>query len=235
MQREDQSAQTWLECHWSTIYTVHPVIPPFVWKPLTTLPKPGETHVMVKLALLVLLAFNPSFEIRDVNGRPYKPFLVEEKAQILFFLSSDCPISRFYAPEIQRICAEYRAHGVRCGLVYEDRPVNAAAIRAHLDEFGYRGIPAVSDTTGKIAAQVNAIVTPEAVVIDRIGRIRYRGRIDNFYADLGKPRRTATVHDLRDAVDAVVAGRVVTHSETTSVGCFIMSPDLFPDPYKEKK
>jgi hypothetical protein len=186
---------------------------------------------MVNLVLLALLAVNPSFEVRDVNGRPYKPFRVEEKAQVLFFLSAECPISRFYAQEIQRICKEYGLRGVGCGLVYEDLPVNAAAIRAHLDEFGYRGIPAATDGTGKIATQVNATITPQAVVIDRAGQIRYRGRIDNFYAALGKPRRAATIHDLRDALDAVVTGRTVTHPETTAVGCFIMSPDVF----KEKK
>jgi thiol-disulfide isomerase/thioredoxin len=186
---------------------------------------------MVNLIFLALLAINPAFEVRDVHGRPFKPFRVEEKAQILFFLSSECPISRFYAQEIQRICKEYGGRGVRCGLVYEDLPVNDASIRAHLEEFGYRGIPAMTDGTGRIATQVNATVTPEAVVIDKAGRIRYRGRIDNFYADLGKPRRAATVHDLRDALDAVVAGRAVQHPETTPVGCFIMSPDLF----KEKK
>ena len=186
---------------------------------------------MINLVFLALLAVYPWFEVRDVNGRPYKPFHVEEKAQVLFFLSAECPISRFYAQEIQRICRDYGARGVRCGLVYEDFPVNAPALRMHLDEFGYRGIPATTDGTGEIATQVNATVTSEAVVIDRAGQIRYRGRIDNFYADLGRPRRTATVHDLRDALDAVVSGRVVTHPETTAVGCFIMSPD----PIKEKK
>jgi len=186
---------------------------------------------MMNLIFLALLAVNPSFEVSDVNGRPIKPFRVEEKAQVLFFLSAECPISRFYAQEIQRICNEYGERGVRCGLVYEDFPVNAPAIRTHLEEFGYRGIPAMTDDTGKIATQVNAIVTSEAVVIDKRGQIRYRGRIDNFYADFGRPRRAATVHDLRDALDAVVSGRVVTHPETTAVGCFIMSPD----PIKEKK
>jgi hypothetical protein len=186
---------------------------------------------MINLVLLGLLAVSSSIEVRDVYGRLFKPFRVEGKAQILFFLSAECPISRFYAQEIQRLCRENAARGVRCGLVYEDLPVNPAAIRAHLDEFGYRGIPAMTDGAGKIATHVNATVTPEAVVIDRAGQIRYRGRIDNFYAGLGKPRRVATVHDLRDALDAVVAGRTVTHPETTSVGCFIMSPDLF----KERK
>jgi len=186
---------------------------------------------MMNLILLALLSVNPSVEVRDVSGRLFKPFRVDGKAQVLFFLSAECPISRFYAQEIQRICREYGERGVRCGLVYEDFPVNAPAIRKHLEEFGYRGIPAMTDDTGKIATQVNAKVTSEAVVIDKRGQIRYRGRIDNFYADLGRPRRTATVHDLRDALDAVVSGRVVTHPETTAVGCFIMSPDLF----KEKK
>jgi hypothetical protein len=198
---------------------------------MTTSGQSVETDDMVKLFFLLLFAVNPSFEVRDVNGRPYKPFRVEENAQILFFLSAECPISRFYASEIQRICEEYRSRGVSCGLVYEDLPVNAAVIRAHLLEFGYRNIPVVTDGTRKIASQVNAIVTPQAVVIDRSGAIRYRGRIDNFYADLGKPRHIATIHDLRDAVDAVMSGRVVTHPETTSVGCFITSPNLI----KEKK
>ena len=70
-----------------------------------------------------------------------------------------------------------------------------------------------------------------AVVLDKSGSVRYRGRIDNFYADLGKPRRAATTHDLRDALDAVVAGRAVAHPETTPIGCFIVSHELF----KEKK
>ena len=106
--------------------------------------------------------------------------------------------------------------------------MNVRAIRAHLDEFGYRSIPAATDDTGRIAMQVNATATPEAVVIDRAGRIRYRGRIDNFYADLGKPRRAATVHDLRDAVDAVIAGRSVTHPETTAVGIRISTESISP-------
>lgn len=186
---------------------------------------------MVNLVLLALLAVSSSFEVRDVYGHAFKPFRVEEKAQIVFFLSAECPISRFYAQEIQRICKEYAARGVRCGLVYEDLPVNAAAVRAHLDEFGYRGIPTATDGARKIATQANATVTPEAVVIGKAGQIRYRGRIDNFYADLGKPRRVATVHDLRDALDAVVSGGVVARPETTPVGCFIVSPDVF----KEKK
>lgn len=72
-----------------------------------------------------------------------------------------------------------------------------------------------------------ATVTPEAVVVDRNGEIRYRGRIDNFYADLGKPRQQITQHDLADALNAVLAGKPVLHPETKALGCYIVSPDIF--------
>jgi thiol-disulfide isomerase/thioredoxin len=175
---------------------------------------------------LALAAMDPSMQIRDVNGGVLSPFLVEAKAVVLFFLSTECPISRFYAPQIQTICSSYRARGVTCRLVYEDLPLTPRTVRQHLVEFGYRGIAAAIDESGDIAKKVGARVTPEAIVIDKAGHIRYRGRIDNFYADLGKPRREVTVHDLTDALDAVLAGRPVPHPETKPIGCFITSPEV---------
>jgi hypothetical protein len=99
-------------------------------------------------------------------------------------------------------------------------------MQKHLHDYRYGGIPAVIDGRRKIANRARATVTPEAVVVDSRGEIRYRGRIDNFYADLGKPRQQVTAHDLRDALDAVLAGRVVPHPETRALGCAIVSADI---------
>src|SRR5262245_45952524 len=94
---------------------------------------------------LALTSLGSSIEVRDVNAQAFYPFRVEKTAQVLFFLSTECPISRFYAQEIQRICRDYGSQGVGCGLIYEDLPLEASAVRAHLTEFGYRGIPAAID------------------------------------------------------------------------------------------
>lgn len=142
-------------------------------------------------------------------------------ANVLVFVASDCPVSNGYAPEIQRICRDYRAKGVTCSLVYEDVAINKARVRAHRDEYRYTDISAVIDADRAIATRVKATVTPQAVVVGAGGAVKYRGRIDNQYAALGKPRRVVTVHDLRDALDAVLAGRPVSNPETEAFGCHI--------------
>jgi hypothetical protein len=99
-------------------------------------------------------------------------------------------------------------------------------MQKHLSEYRYAGIPAAIDSARKIANRARATVTPEAVLIDNQGQVRYRGRIDNFYADLGKPRQQVTAHDLRDALDAVLAGRRVPNPETKALGCYIVPPEI---------
>jgi hypothetical protein len=137
-------------------------------------------------------------------------------------VSTDCPVSNAYAPEIQRVCAAYRSKGVGCTLVYEDVHVSPADVRRHLDEHRYEGIAAAIDADASLAVRVNATITPETVVVDRAGAVRYRGRIDNFYVSFGHSRQVVTVHDLRDALDAVLTGKPVSAPATEAVGCFIV-------------
>jgi len=169
-----------------------------------------------------------SVQIRDIDGRTLNPFAPAGAVSVIFFVATDCPVSNSYAPEIQRVCREYGARGVACSLMYEDIETAGLRlddeVRKHLREYGYDGIPAAVDRSRIIARHANASMTPQAVVVDRAGAIRYRGRIDNFYAALGKPRQQVTEHDLRDALDAVLAGRTVPKRETEAVGCYIVDP-----------
>jgi hypothetical protein len=177
------------------------------------------------LPITVLAASAPG--VKDLSGSLLNVFKPSGAANALFFISSDCPISNSYAPTIQKMCAGYESQGVRCTLLYEDIGADRGSVAKHLEEFGYRGIPAAIDADRKIANYVKATVTPEAVVIDRNGEIRYRGRIDNFYAALGKPRQQVTQHDLGDALNAVLMGKPVATPETKALGCYIVSPDIF--------
>jgi hypothetical protein len=188
------------------------------WPPRSEFDSVRLDRMMSKKVLLgaVLLA---SAAVR-LPGDPFRP---AGPAGVLLFVTSDCPIANAYAPEIQRLCSAFAPKGVACTLVYEDVHIDEAAVRKHRDEYRYG--PAISslvDADRAIATRAKAAVTPEAVVVDRAGTVRYRGRIDNKYVAIGKPRRVVTVHDLEDALDAVVAGKPVTAQETTAFGCDIV-------------
>jgi hypothetical protein len=175
---------------------------------------------LVSIALTAgSLAGSPA--IRDIDGRLHRPFEAADQLSVLLFVTSDCPIANGYAPEIQSVCAAYASRGVRCLLLYEDARIDPAAVRIHLDAYRYTGVAAAVDGDRAIARAASASITPEAVVVDRAGTIRYRGRIDNLYADLGRRRHSATVHDLRNAIDAVLSGRPVVTTRTEALGCYI--------------
>jgi redoxin len=163
-------------------------------------------------------------EIVSMDGDPLKPFAPDGAASVIFFVASDCPISNGYAPEIQRVCRNYAARGVSCVLIYEDVDPSPLEIRRHRREYAHGDIPAAIDRERAIARQAKATITPQAVVVDRQGQVRYRGRIDNFYAALGKPRQQVTEHDLRNALEDLLAGRPVATPETPALGCHIVDP-----------
>src|SRR5690349_15921934 len=96
-------------------------------------------------SVLAAGAFSASLTITDVDGKELSPMHPAGRAEVLFFITHDCPISNFYAPEIQRICKEYRDKSVSCALVYVDPQLSVSAVRKHLGDFGYQGIPAILD------------------------------------------------------------------------------------------
>src|SRR5262245_7833867 len=178
----------------------------------------------VLLLIVVLLRGAGPPAIRDLDGGLRHPFAPSAAATLLVFVTSDCPISNGYAPEIARICAAYAGHGVECLLLYEDARIAADAARAHREAYALSGIAASIDARRTIASAAGATTTPEAAVVDRGGAIRYRGRIDDVYVALGRRRAAAKAHDLRDALDAVVSGRPVARPRTEALGCYIAPP-----------
>jgi len=162
-----------------------------------------------------------ALQLLDLNGRPVDPFqtTASSKAVVFLFTATDCPISNRYAPEVQRLYAEFAAKGVRFWLVYPNPAESADAIRAHEKSFGYPA-EALRDPKQQLVKLAKATVTPEAAVFVN-GRLVYHGRIDDRIVDLGLERPSPTMHDLDEALTAVLAGKPVARPATQAVGCFI--------------
>ncbi len=160
--------------------------------------------------------------LRDVNGVARQPMHVNSgKANALFFVTNDCPISNAYAHEIARICADYKTKGISCDLIYVDPAMTDAAARQHAQEYGHGDYPKIVDRKHELVKVTGVIATPEVAVINAAGKVVYRGRIDDSFAGLGQPRRPVKNADLRNALDEVAAGKVVTTPVTKALGCYI--------------
>lgn len=163
---------------------------------------------------------------RDIGGAKVDPMqLAGHKAAVLMFIMTDCPIANSYAPELNRIAADYRDKGVAFYIVYVDTQVSAAAIRKHFHDYGYR-CAALMDPEHTLARRAGATISPEAVVIGAHNTIVYRGRIDDRVIDFGKVRHVPNRRDLRLTLDAVLRGDPAPLARTKSVGCYISNDTL---------
>jgi hypothetical protein len=129
------------------------------------------------------------------------------------FVMADCPIANAFAPEINRIVADYPQVEFRVVYVTGEREEAERHAKAY-------GFAAPVEVGRERAMRLGVTVTPEAVVTVGGERV-YRGRIDDRYIELGRWRFRPTTRDLRDALDDVLAGRAVRVAETTAVGCTI--------------
>src|SRR5262245_10043389 len=160
--------------------------------------------------------------IPDLDGKLVNPFdaVAGTQATVLLFVSTDCPISNRYAPDVRRLHDRYAKDGVAFRLIYPNPGDSVADIREHLKSFSYPGT-ALRDLHHDAVKQAGATITPEAAVYDSRGRLTYRGRIDDRYSAIGIERATATTHDLQGAIAATIAGKPVTTRFTQAVGCYI--------------
>ncbi len=153
---------------------------------------------------------------RDLSGKTYGPAeLGAHKATVFLFTSTQCPVSNVYAPRFAALAETYGKQGAQVFAVYANAQESLAEISRSAQQRGLT-FPVVKDAQGALATRLGATMTPQAVVVDAGGIVRYRGRIDD------NPVATrVTARDLNDALDAVLAGRAVAHPQTVALGCTI--------------
>ena len=159
--------------------------------------------------------------LADMQGVKREPLGAKDcKATVFVFITNDCPVSNGYAPEINRICAEYAPKRIAFYLVHVDPDLKPADAKKHAADYGYR-CPVLLDPSHQLVKVTQVTVTPEAAVLSPDGKLLYRGRIDDSFVALGKKRAQPTTRDLRDALDAILLGKTVAIATTTAVGCYI--------------
>lgn len=154
--------------------------------------------------------------------------LANKKAVVVVFLSFDCPVSTSYSTTLNELSTQYAARGVAfVGVVPSEESLDT--IKKHAAEYKL-AFPIYADPKLAGADALKATTVPEAFVLDRNFVLRYRGRIDNAYSARLKKNHTVTSHDLRDAIDWILAGLDIKTPATKAIGCPIGRRELTAKP-----
>jgi hypothetical protein len=156
----------------------------------------------------------------DLDGNAVNPLDASSgKIVVLVFLRRDCPVSSRYAPVIRRISAQH-VGDASFWLVFPDKNETEQTIHEYLQTYSYR-LPALRDPEHALVRLGQVLITPEVAVFNRKHELIYDGRIDNWYAELGRSRVAPTTHELEDAIQAAADEKTPAMKQVRGVGCYI--------------
>jgi len=156
------------------------------------------------------------FTLPDVDNKEHSlKSLAGKNGSVVIFIAVQCPVSNAYNERMEKLAEDYQAKGIAVIGINANAVEDAAAVKAHAAEH-HLTFPILKDPGNKIADKLGASVTPEAYFIDANNKLLYHGRIDNS-------RNAAQIesNDLRNALDAALAGKPVEKTEAKAFGCSI--------------
>ena len=175
---------------------------------------------IVILALLLLTSIASALELPATDGKTYDPAAADDKkAIVLFFVSPFCSTTKSFMKEINQITTDY-SDRVVVYLVHSDTEITHEVAMEHAILSDVKATVLI-DKQQVFAKQVQAKITPEAIVLSPKAETLYKGRINDLYLGPTKRQRTATTKDLRDALDAILTGKPVPTPQHEAQGCKI--------------
>jgi len=163
----------------------------------------------------------PRFTLTDTEGIEHAvPAADAPRATVLVQTCNHCPYVIAWNPRLRAVAEEYAPRGVRFLAIGSNDPERYPADSPErMTQFVREQdwpIPYAHDASQEVARALGSERTPELFVLDGEQRLAYHGAPDGDHQD---PARNAVW--LRDALDAVLAGRVVERAETPARGCSV--------------
>jgi peroxiredoxin len=157
----------------------------------------------------------PLFSLADLDGSVYKLEEQRGRVVVLNFWSAECP----WSERADRDLVESMAAWGEAVTVWTIA-ANANEAPALLQqEAAQRGVTLLlHDGEQQVVDLYGAQTTPHLFVIDAHGILRYQGALD----DVTFRKRTPSVNYVRQAVEALLAGKLPDPEQTPPYGCTIV-------------
>ena len=162
----------------------------------------------------------PDFNLPGADGKDYSlASFKAAKLLVVAFSCNHCPAVIGSQDHMIQLCRDYGPKGVAMVAInsnedqnHPDDSFEKMKQRAREKAFPF---PYVRDETQATAKAYGALRTPHFYVFDQQRLLQYTGRMDNNPYDASK----ATQHDLRNALDALLAGKEPPVALTNPIGC----------------
>lgn len=156
------------------------------------------------------------FTLPDAEGKERSLNSLKGKnGSVLIFVATKCPVSNAYNERMEKLAQDYKARGINVIGINSNVAETAEAVKVHAAANNLT-FAILKDTGNKIADKLGATVTPEVYFLDANNKLVYRGRIDN-----AKDASQVNSSELRDAIEAVLAGKPVAKTTASAFGCTI--------------
>jgi peroxiredoxin len=172
----------------------------------------------------------PDFTATDINGKTVKLSDYKGKIVVLESYNSDCPFcnNQYQTGAMQELQKDLAAKGVVWLIVNSVNPNNASHRTADQakQELADKKIVAtawIDDSSGAVGHLYGMKTTPDMFVVDKDGTLAYAGAIDDQPTPNHDPKTARNY--VREAVDALLAGKPVPVAQTKPYGCSVKYAD----------
>ena len=164
----------------------------------------------------------PDFrDLKAADGHLYSLGSFDSKPiLVVMFTCNHCPYVVAYEGRMIKIQSDYSPKEVQLVAInsndtksYPEDSYDKMVVRAKEKHFNFVYL---RDEDQKVVDAYGAVCTPHVFLFDKMRKLCYRGRIDD-----SKDPAKVTSHDLRNALDDLIAGRKVRVPDTRPFGCSI--------------
>ena len=190
-------------------------------------------HLFLVMAVLFLASFKPEggykvgdavvdFKLKNVDDKMVSlSDFKDAKGFIVVFTCNHCPYARAYEGRLTEIANKYRPEGVGmvgiCSNDAQDYPEDSFEQMIEKSKALGFPFPYLHDANQNVARAYDVCCTPECYLFDREHKLVYHGWVDDNHQ---QPELVQS-QDLRNAIEATLAGKVPEKQLTAIIGCSI--------------
>lgn len=160
-------------------------------------------------------------EMKNVDGTTITLNTIKgDKGTLVIFSCNHCPFVKGWQDTMVEIGNTYQRQGIGVVFINPNDPAVKGDTYEGMQELakaeGYE-FPYVVDATSDVARSFGATKTPDVFLFDAAGKLIYQGAVGEGGrqpAERGEPY-------LKNALDALLAGKVIEKPQTKAVGCSI--------------